>query len=111
MRDLALREASHEYAEYYFLFPLFLSISLLTKAGFFDEIQELIRHGIEVLGYGHVAFAQFIGSTLFSAIIDNNVVADFASRALHRLALSDAPSLCDGTDRRLRARRLLDAYR
>ncbi len=28
MRGLALREARHEYAEYYFLFPLFLSITL-----------------------------------------------------------------------------------
>jgi hypothetical protein len=30
-----------------------------------------------------VAFAQFLGSTFLSAILDNNVVADFASRALH----------------------------
>jgi hypothetical protein len=85
MRALALREARHEYAEYYFLFPLFLSITLLTKAGFFDVLQVLIREGIEVLGHGHVAFAQFIGCTLLSAILDNNVVADFGSRALERL--------------------------
>ena len=39
MRALALREARHEFAEYYFLFPLFLSITLLTKAGFFDVLQ------------------------------------------------------------------------
>ena len=38
MRALALREARHEYAEYYFLFPLFLSITLLTQAGFFDQM-------------------------------------------------------------------------
>ena len=31
---------------------------------------------------GHVAFIQFLGSTFLSAILDNNVVADFASRAL-----------------------------
>jgi Na+/H+ antiporter NhaD/arsenite permease-like protein len=85
MRALALREARHEYAEYYFLFPLFLSITLLTKAGFFDVLQVLIHEGIEELGHGHVAFAQFIGCTFLSAILDNNVVADFASRALHRL--------------------------
>ena len=40
MRALALREARQEYAEYYFLFPLFLSITLLTKAGFFDRHAE-----------------------------------------------------------------------
>ena len=85
MRALALREARHEYAEYYFLFPLFLSITLLTKAGFFDALQELILHGIKTLGHGHVAFAQFAGCTFLSAILDNNVVADFASRALHHL--------------------------
>ena len=85
MRALSLREASHEYAEYYFLFPLFLSITLLTKAGFFDQLQNLIGHGTESLGPSHVAFGQFIGSSLLSAILDNNVVADFASRALQAL--------------------------
>ena len=46
MRALALREARQEYAEYYFLFPLFLSITLLTSAGFFDVMQSLVaaRH-------------------------------------------------------------------
>jgi len=88
MRVLALREAKHEYAEYYFLFPLFLSITLLTKAGFFDQLQALIHYGIENLGVAHVAFAQFLGCTFLSAILDNNVVADFASRALHRLDIS-----------------------
>jgi Na+/H+ antiporter NhaD/arsenite permease-like protein len=87
MRALSLREASHEYAEYYFLFPLFLSITLLTKAGFFDQVQNLIRHGTESLGPSHVAFGQFVGSSLLSAILDNNVVADFASRALHGLPI------------------------
>jgi len=88
MRALALREARHEYAEYYFLFPLFLSITLLTKAGFFDALQVLIHQGVEGLGPGHVAFAQFIGCTFLSAILDNNVVADFASRALHGLDIT-----------------------
>jgi hypothetical protein len=82
MRALALREARREYAEYYFLFPLFLSITLLTTSGFFDRIQLWIHRGIETLGYGHVAAAQFLGSAFLSAILDNNVVADFASRAL-----------------------------
>ena len=85
MRALALREARHEYSEYYFLFPLFLSITLLTQAGFFDQLQSLIQLGIQMLGHAHVAFAQFLGCTLLSAILDNNVVADFASRALLNL--------------------------
>ena len=88
MRRLALREAYHEYAEYYFLFPLFLSIALLTNAGFFNELQQLVRLGIDRLGTAHVAYVQFLGSTFLSAILDNNVVADFASRALHGLDLS-----------------------
>lgn len=88
MRALALREAKHEYTEYYFLFPLFFSITLLTKAGFFDQLQSLIQRGIDTVGHGHVAFAQFLGCTFLSAILDNNVVADFASRALHGLNIS-----------------------
>jgi hypothetical protein len=85
MRRLALEEARLEYAEYYFLFPLFLAITLLTTAGFFDVMQAVIIHGIRTLGQGHVAFAQFLGSTFLSAILDNNIVADFASRGLHGL--------------------------
>src|SRR6185436_13579952 len=85
MRDLALREARQEYAEYYFLFPLFLSMTLLTSAGFFAGMQDLIHSGIASLGQAHVAFIQFLGSTFLSAILDNNVVADFASRGLHGL--------------------------
>jgi hypothetical protein len=82
MRALAVREALQEYKEYFFLFPLFLSISLLTAAGFFEGMKELLHLGIGTLGTAHVAFTQFIGSTVLSAILDNNVVADFASRAL-----------------------------
>jgi hypothetical protein len=85
MRALALREARQEYAEYYFLFPLFLSITLLTSAGFFNIMQSLIAAGIAALGQGHVAFTQFAASTFLSAILDNNIVADFASRGLHGL--------------------------
>ena len=88
MRALALREARHEFAEYYFLFPLFLSITLLTKAGFFDILQVLIRDGVELFGHNHVAFAQFLGCTFLSAILDNNVVADFSSRALSGLEIN-----------------------
>ncbi|HEU5463289.1 MAG TPA: SLC13 family permease, partial [Candidatus Binatia bacterium] len=82
VRALAVRQARHEYAEYYFLFPLFLSITLLTKAGFFEALQEVIHKAIAAAGVGHVGFGQFIGCTVLSAILDNNVVADFASRAL-----------------------------
>ena len=85
MRALAIREAVQEYAEYYFLFPLFLSITLLTTAGFFDRLQGLIRNGVEIIGRSHIAFIQFLGSTFLSAILDNNIVADFASRGLHGL--------------------------
>jgi hypothetical protein len=85
MRALAMREARLEYAEYFFLFPLFLSMTLLTSAGFFDHLQALIRTGSETLGQAHVAYAQFLGSTFLSAILDNNVVADFGSRGLHGL--------------------------
>jgi di/tricarboxylate transporter len=88
MRRLALRETKLEYAEYYFLFPLFVSITLLTGAGFFDAMQGLIHTGIETLGHAHVAFAQFLGATFLSAILDNNIVADFASRGLHGLDLN-----------------------
>lgn len=82
LRWLALHEARLEYAEYYFLFPLFLSISLLTEVGFFEQLQELLKIGIARAGPGHVAFAQFLGCTFLSAVLDNNVVADFGSRAL-----------------------------
>jgi Na+/H+ antiporter NhaD/arsenite permease-like protein len=82
MRALALREGRQEYAEYYFLFPLFLSITLLTQAGFFAQMTALIERGVASMGHGAVAWAQFTGATLLSAILDNNIVADFASRAL-----------------------------
>ena len=82
MRNLAIREAKHEFAEYYFLLPLFLSITLLTEAGFFDQMKSLIGEGIRTIGPTNMALAQFFGSTFLSAILDNNVVADFASRAL-----------------------------
>jgi len=84
-RRLALREGRLEFAEYYFLFPLFLSITLLQTAGFFDQLQGLLREGIARLGSSHVAFIQFTFCTGLSAILDNNVVADFAARPLHGL--------------------------
>jgi hypothetical protein len=85
MRRLALDEARLEYAEYYFLFPLFLSITLLTSAGFFDSMQRLIVSGMATIGQSNVAVAQFFGASFLSAILDNNIVADFASRGLHGL--------------------------
>jgi hypothetical protein len=42
------------------------------------------------MGQGHVAFAQFLGCTFLSAILDNNIVADFASRGLHGLCWARA---------------------
>jgi hypothetical protein len=88
VRRLALHEARLEYAEYYFLFPLFLSITLLTEVGFFDDLQRLLVMGIERAGHGHMAAVQFYGCTVLSALLDNNVVADFASRALKGLELA-----------------------
>ena len=85
MRRLALKEAWHEYKEYFFLLPLFMSISLLQKSGFFDIIGHLLHRGIEVLGPSHVAYGQFAFATVLSALLDNNVVADFAGRALQGL--------------------------
>ena len=88
MRRLALREARHEYAEYLFLFPLFFSITLLQKTGFFQQLADLLHHGVEKLGPPHMAYLQFLGTGFLSAMLDNNVVADFAGRAIKGLELS-----------------------
>lgn len=85
MRALALAEARHEFKEYFFLLPLFFSITLLQKTGFFNRMADLVNAGIESLGAAHMAYLQFAGATVLSAILDNNVVADFASRALLNL--------------------------
>ncbi len=87
-RGLALREAAHEFKEYLFLLPLFLSITLLQKTGFFGLISDLLHLGIERLGASHVAYGQFWFCTVLSALLDNNVVADFAGRALQGLSVS-----------------------
>ena len=88
MRALALHDAREEYGEYYFLFPLFLSITLLTRSGFFAQLQDVLRAGASSFGPGHVAYGQFWGATLLSAILDNNVVADFGSRAIIHFELA-----------------------
>ncbi len=88
MRGLALHEAKVEYMEYIFLFPLFLSITLLQKTGFFETIAGLVHTGIDRMGAAHMAYIQFTGAAFLSAILDNNVVADFASRALHNLDIA-----------------------
>lgn len=82
MRILVLREALREYKEYLFLFPLFLSITMLTQLGFFDQLKIALERGVHILGPSYIAIIQFLGSGLLSAILDNNVVADFASRAI-----------------------------
>jgi Na+/H+ antiporter NhaD/arsenite permease-like protein len=87
MRALALHDAKHEFKEYFFLFPLFLSISLLQKTGFFDSMAQMLHDGIERYGVSHIAYIQYWGACLLSAILDNNVVADFASKALHGLEI------------------------
>lgn len=85
MRWLALREAALEYSEYLFLLPLFFSISLLQKTGFFGQIAAILENGIRNCGLAHVAAAQYAGATFLSAMLDNNVVADLGSRALKGL--------------------------
>jgi Na+/H+ antiporter NhaD/arsenite permease-like protein len=42
----------------------------------------LLHVGIERLGAATVGYAQFLFCTVLSALLDNNVVADFAGRAL-----------------------------
>jgi Na+/H+ antiporter NhaD/arsenite permease-like protein len=75
-------DAVHEYKEYLFLFPLFLSISMLAAVGFFDVLKGGVTEGVALIGVIPVAEIQFILSALLSAVLDNNVVADFASRAI-----------------------------
>ena len=88
MTKSALGEAMHESREYLFLVPLFLSISLLQRAGTFDELGALLRSGTEAFGRLPLALGQFVGCTVLSALLDNNVVADFAGRALQGLDIA-----------------------
>ena len=76
------------YAEYYFLFPLFLSITLLTSAGFFDVCSADRARASRRSGRRTSRSRSSSGSTFLSAILDNNIVADFASRGLHGLDIS-----------------------
>jgi Na+/H+ antiporter NhaD/arsenite permease-like protein len=86
LRSLAWRDARREFGEYLFLLPLFLSIALMKDAGLFDDAQVLLGRGIASAGETPVALAQFAGCTGLSAILDNNIVADIASRALPPVA-------------------------
>jgi hypothetical protein len=88
MRALALKEAAQEFKEYLFLLPLFLSIALLQKTGFFSEISTLLQRGIATFGAGSVAYGQFWCCTVLSALLDNNVVADFSAKTLQGLDTS-----------------------
>jgi len=82
MRRLALLEAGREFSEYLFLIPLFFCITLLQKTGFFNQITQFLHWGIAAVGASPLALVQFGGATVLSAMLDNNVVADFAGRAL-----------------------------
>ncbi|QQR81871.1 MAG: hypothetical protein IPJ69_07250 [Deltaproteobacteria bacterium] len=88
LKKLSFKEGKHEYQEYLFLFPLFLSITLLQKTGFFAQLSTLLHAGIESLGHAHMAYLQFVGATFLSAVLDNNVVADFAGRAIYGLEIT-----------------------
>lgn len=85
MRQLALAEAWEEYREYLFLCPLFLSITSMQVAGFSDQLEAGLRWAIASWGEGHTAWLQSSAATVLSALLDNNVVADFAARGLHGL--------------------------
>ena len=87
MRRLALVEAGREFSEYLFLIPLFFCITLLQKTGFFSQITQFLHWGIEKVGPSPLALAQFGGATILSAMLDNNVVADFAGRAIQGLGV------------------------
>lgn len=87
-RGLALREAKHEFSEYLFLLPLFFSITLLQKTGFFEIVATSIHAGMEKFGVIAMSYLQFTGAAFLSAILDNNVVADFAGRAIRGFELS-----------------------
>lgn len=85
MRAAALRTAWVEFSEYLFLLPLFFSISLLTRSEFFGQFQQLVQSGSRAISPVSMALAQFFGSSVLSALLDNNVVADFAARAIQGL--------------------------
>jgi len=85
VRRLALKEARHEFSDYLFLLPLFLSITLLQKVGFFDQAGALLQAGIHKIGITGMALGQFAATTFLSGVLDNNVVADFGGRALRGL--------------------------
>ena len=114
MRALALREARPGYAEYYFLFPLFLSITLLTSGGLLrrDEAVSFATGIDDARARRTSRSAQFLGSD--RSLRDPRQ----QHRRRLRVARAAAVSTCrrlhllrDGADRRLRARRLLDAHR
>lgn len=85
MRCAALRAAWVEFSQYLFLLPLFFSISLLTRSEFFGQFQQLIQSGSRAMSPASMALVQFFGSSVLSALLDNNVVADFAARAIQGL--------------------------
>lgn len=88
LRRAALHEAFAECKEYFFLIPLFFAITLLQKTGFFANITYLLHQGLEIMGQSHIAFVQFVTTILLSAILDNNIVADFAAKSLQQLEVS-----------------------
>ena len=111
MRRFALREAAHEYKEYLFLIPLFFSITVLEKTGFLDQLSHTLNVAIERLGSSHVAFVQFAGTVFLSAILDNNVVADFGGPRPAVARSKFDPSIRARPNRGVCRGRVLDAHR
>ena len=87
LRKFSFHESIHEYKEYLFLFPLFLSITLLQYTGFFNIVEDLTKNYIEKMGIMFFAYIKFISIGLLSALLDNNIVADFASRSMKNFDL------------------------
>ena len=62
-----------------------LTYAALEEAS--NRLAHLLKEGITRYGISHIAYIQYWAACLLSAILDNNIVADFASKALHGLSL------------------------
>jgi len=71
---------------------------LLQKAGFFDSMAVILKGCIDKLGVSLIPSFNFAGACFLSALLDNNIVADFASRALHGLETGNVALVRHGAD-------------
>lgn len=82
LHSLILRRTREEFSGYVFLVPLFLLVGLLVEAGFFATPQRWVADHVRSGASITLGLVQFAGCTFLSAVLDNNIVADFASRIL-----------------------------